>query len=349
MPYDLLKSSSFKYACSAFCLEQNNKPIFGRNYDFDVGEGLVFVNKRSVSKVAIDEPHPVRWTSKYGSVTFNQMGREFPMGGMNEAGLVVESLTLQEETTYPIPDSRPSIFNLQWIQYQLDSHGTTAEVIASDAFLRISQEAPVKLHYFVCDRSGECASIEFIDGTMVCHTKGSLPIKALTNSTYVQSVQTLNDPEKFTIPSLPPDDASSLSRFYRIAKGLDNPHLEQNAEIDSAFDLLAKVAQGDYTKWSIVYDVLSHRIFFHTLRNPDVREIDMESFDYSSNSPVQLLDMNACFSGNVSNQFEKYTRQINRDFLGRVFRQIDFLANTPDQMIDEVANYPESTVPCGIK
>lgn len=29
------------------------------------------------------------WTSRYASVTFNQWGREFPMDGMNEAGLVV--------------------------------------------------------------------------------------------------------------------------------------------------------------------------------------------------------------------------------------------------------------------
>jgi choloylglycine hydrolase len=26
------------------------------------------------------------WTSRYGSITFNQYGREFPSGGINEKG-----------------------------------------------------------------------------------------------------------------------------------------------------------------------------------------------------------------------------------------------------------------------
>jgi choloylglycine hydrolase len=30
----------------------------------------------------------ISWISKYGSITFNQYGREFPTGGMNEKGLV---------------------------------------------------------------------------------------------------------------------------------------------------------------------------------------------------------------------------------------------------------------------
>ena len=58
----------------------------------------------------------IAWTSKYGSATFNQYGREFPMGGMNEAGLVVESMMLFE-TEYPLPDTRSGIDPTQWIQY----------------------------------------------------------------------------------------------------------------------------------------------------------------------------------------------------------------------------------------
>ena len=40
---------------------------------------------------------------KYGAIFFNQFGREFPMGGMNEAGLVVELMWL-DETVFPSPD-----------------------------------------------------------------------------------------------------------------------------------------------------------------------------------------------------------------------------------------------------
>ena len=48
------------------------------------------------------------WTAQYGSITFNQYGRELPTGGINEAGLVVESMALSE-ARYPEPDHRPYI------------------------------------------------------------------------------------------------------------------------------------------------------------------------------------------------------------------------------------------------
>ena len=62
----------------------------------------------------------ISWVSQYGSITFNQYGKEFPTGGMNEKGLVVELMWL-DGTIYPQPDERPAIGVLQWIQYQLDN------------------------------------------------------------------------------------------------------------------------------------------------------------------------------------------------------------------------------------
>ena len=90
--------------CTTFCLDHGDRPVFGRNYDWTVEDGLVIINKRGVTKAST--LGRLAWTSKYGSATFNQYGREFPIGGMNEAGLVVESMVLLE-TEYPLPDTRP--------------------------------------------------------------------------------------------------------------------------------------------------------------------------------------------------------------------------------------------------
>ena len=79
----------------------------------------------------------ISWVSKYGSITFNQYGKEFPTGGMNEKGLVVELMWL-DETRYPEPDQRGVLNVLQWIQYQLDNSQTIDEVIASDKKIRIA-------------------------------------------------------------------------------------------------------------------------------------------------------------------------------------------------------------------
>jgi len=88
-------------ACTTFCLFNGKDLIFGRNYDFPIGYGHVVINKRGVVKSAMADAgeQAAQWTSKYGSLTFNQFGRDNPMGGMNEAGLIVELMQL--DATYP--------------------------------------------------------------------------------------------------------------------------------------------------------------------------------------------------------------------------------------------------------
>lgn len=126
------------YPCTTFVFYQGNRLVFGRNLDWYSGTGLVMVNPRNLEKVALVNPSekPVKWISKFGSVTFNQIGRELPFGGANESGLVVEHMTL-DETVYPSKDNRCAIGAFQWIQFQLDNYSTTEEVINSDTLLRI--------------------------------------------------------------------------------------------------------------------------------------------------------------------------------------------------------------------
>src|SRR5277367_2891798 len=81
-------------ACSSFLLESMDRPVVAKNFDMPSGHGLIVVNKRNLSKVAMANGNPVQWISKYGSVTFNQVSRDLPQGGLNEKGLVVEVLML---------------------------------------------------------------------------------------------------------------------------------------------------------------------------------------------------------------------------------------------------------------
>ncbi|KPJ72829.1 hypothetical protein AMJ52_04980, partial [candidate division TA06 bacterium DG_78] len=115
------------HACTTFCFEHKGEWIYGRNYDWTIERCLIVVNKRGAAKTAWTQDNPAQWVSKYGSVTFNQYGREFPLGGMNEAGLVIECMWL-EHTEYPHIDARKGLSDLQWIQYQLDNFATVDEV-----------------------------------------------------------------------------------------------------------------------------------------------------------------------------------------------------------------------------
>ena len=104
-------------ACSTFLLSKDGQLVFGRNYDWVTGNGMLVTNAKGLKKTALLQGNekPVSWVSKWGSITFNQYGKEFPHGGMNEAGLVVELMWL-DGTAYPAEDSRPALNELQWIQ-----------------------------------------------------------------------------------------------------------------------------------------------------------------------------------------------------------------------------------------
>src|SRR5690349_22972198 len=174
-------------ACTTFCASATDAVLFGRNYDFEIGDGALMVNPRGLAKHALAARGPA-WTASYGSLTFNQFGRDFPTGGMNEKGLVVELMWLSD-TEYPPADSRPELGVLEWIQYQLDTAGSVADVLASDRAVRIAGEVP--LHYLVSDASGTSAAVEFLRGRRQVRTGKDLPIAALANSTYDSSLSYL--------------------------------------------------------------------------------------------------------------------------------------------------------------
>jgi len=326
-------------ACTTFCLKNRGEVLFGRNYDWIFDDGLVMVNKRGVVKEATVEEsdHQARWVSKYGSVTFNQYGRENPTGGMNEMGLVVEVMWL-DETEYPKQDARPTVGSQEWVQYQLDTAATVPEAIANARRVRIT--SVVKIHYLVSDRTGRAATFEFIKGRMVIHTGASLAVKTLTNDTYDHS---LSYARRIDIKQA--TSSGSLDRFTRAArKTAEFGKLVESGRkaIAYAFEILSDAAQPGATQWSIVYDQRRRQIYFRTQHSPEIKMIDAKAFDYSCGTSVKIFDINAQESGDVTAKFTDYTRQANRDLIERTFTRTDLLKDVPAEGRDLVAAYPES-------
>jgi len=333
--------------CTTFSLEHADQHVVGKNYDWIVGDGLVVVNKRGVSKTAIyikeENAQLASWTSKYGSVTFNQHGREMPHGGMNETGLVVQAMMLTE-TKYPAPDSRPAISRLQWIQYQLDNFSTVKEIIASDSILRISPGGGSGPHFLCIDREGNYVSIEFLDGKLVYHTKETMPFGVLTNSTYEESVELYKTYKRMGKKLPMPGGNSSRDRFVRAASMIKRYNsIASKPRVNYAFDILSNVAQGSQTKWSIVFDIKNYRVYFETFSNPKRRYFDFNSFNLSCATPVKALDINAELEGDVTNNFQDYTQQINRNLIRNSFKKTPALRDVPEETLEYLTMYPEYT------
>lgn len=326
------------HACTAVLVERGG-PVLARNYDWDTGAGLVVINKRGVDKEALvlaSKDTPATWRSQFASVTFNQYGREFPAGGMNEAGLAVEALWLSS-TAYPPADDRPVVNELQRVQQALDRHATVASLVAAAPALRISK-AYGRTHYLACDASAACAVFEYLNGALVTSTGAALAAKALTNDTYARSTAFLREHVGFGGAQPIGAGSSSLERFARGSAFAARHHAA--GAPDLGFALLAKVAQGQHTKWSLVYALAERRVYFRTLAARAVKFVDLASFDGSCSTPALALDIDAPLEGDVVAAFQPCSRGVNQALLNRSLGPIEDAL--PPGAGALVAAYPDS-------
>lgn len=317
--------------------------VFGRNYDWVTDIGMVNSNLKGLSKTSLKaaEGESISWVSRYGSITFNQYGKEFPTGGMNEKGLVVELMWL-DETKYPAPDHRPAIGVLQWIQYQLDNCGTIDEVIETDKKLRIASTGTTPLHYLVADANGHAATIEFLEGKMTVHQSSQLPLPVLTNSIYGESLKLYQAATGNGRGSSFAFGNNSLERFGKACERVEQFRKGEITKpvIDYAFEILQETAQGNATKWSIVYDVKKKKIHFKTHRFTGVKTLEFSSLKFDCQFAAKSLDMNQELSGNISEKMEDYSGSLNESLLKIAFRESSAYINVGEKAIAALSQYP---------
>lgn len=336
----LLMIFSIGNACTTFLINHNGQILFGRNYDWVSDAGMVCTNLKGLSKTSMKTPDggsTITWISQYGSITFNQYGKEFPTGGMNEKGLVVELMWL-DGTQYPQPDTRPSVGVLQWIQYQLDNCTSIDEVIATDKKIRISATGTTPLHYLVADASGQAATIEFLNGKMVVHKGKDLSFPVLTNTTYDQSVRTYNNTKGGNGSANPDNSQERFTKACNMLQELKSAKKDYPV-VNYAFDMLGEVSQGSFTKWSIVYDITNKSIHFKTNRFKEIKQVNFAAFDFDCKSVAKAWNMNQTGSGIVSASFEKFTPELNRRIVETAFEESTDRINIPEKVRNSAWQY----------
>ena len=238
-------------ACSAFILQDSKQIFLAKNLDWEINNGIILINKRGVLKTAYcDNPQKLSWTSKYGSVTFNQFGKEFPLGGMNEKGLVIEELNSWGET--PDHNDKYQMNEFQWVQFCLDNYSNVEELLE---FIDSIVIVPlfINLHYLVSDSYGNSAIVEFYNSKRHSYNDINLPYPILTNNHYNNSIKYLSNFKGFGgNMEISPHNTSS-ERFVKIASMLKTQG-NKKTNVDFAFKILDTVSQSD-TQWSIVYDI----------------------------------------------------------------------------------------------
>ncbi|HRE68477.1 MAG TPA: linear amide C-N hydrolase [Cyclobacteriaceae bacterium] len=266
------------YPCSSFVLKNGKTILLGKNFDWTFDKGYVIKNLKNTTKVAYFTHNgtPASWTSKYGSITFNQNGKEMPYGGMNEKGLVVEMLWL-EDTRFNISENKTYLNELEWIQYQLDNFQTVDEVVANVETLK-TYPIKGKIHYILADTNGKSVIIEYLDGKPMIYEKEANTCQAITNKSVTYSEKHIDN-----LKGIRRNNTSTTYRYYQLEKQIRKLQRTSDFSEMTAFQMLKNVTipKGDFrTVWSIVYNIETKSIAFYSYKNKEIKQINLNNIDF---------------------------------------------------------------------
>ena len=329
--------------CTAFLLKNGKHMVLAKNLDWPVDLGYVIYNPAGKIKQAFlaDGPdRPFQWTAQYPSLTFNQFGVEFPLGGMNSQGLVVEELNMPRVKIEKDTNIR-QINEFQLVQFLLDYCANVEEVVKQINHLHF---APLflHLHYFVADQTGKTAILEF-DGI---HWKTYTPEKpsyaVLSNNPYSESLRYLKNFEGFGGQMPVVHRPGSNERFVSAASMIQS-HTGEDLQ-GYAFSILDTVRQKD-TRWSIVYDIPARKVHFrfHKCRQQKIFQLQKRREQNADHILGCNLKNCRCIDGK---KFQRITRQENSTLLKQLEKELSLHYGFPyeSELLSKMAQWGNRTL-----
>ena len=66
------------------------------------------------------------------------------------------------------------------------------------------------------------------------------------------------------------------------------------------------------------------RLYFKTYKAENIKYVDFDSFDFSCNTTIKLIDIHSDLTGECSNHFITYTPRLNKTYTKLMWKSIDF-------------------------
>jgi len=322
--------------CTAFCYCKGNHVLLAKNLDWPVDAGMIMVNRSGIKKSSFSRTgRAVTWTSCYSSITFNQFGIEFPLGGMNETGLVVEELNMPAvETSFDI--SKFLLNEFQVVQYMLDNFKSVEEVeLAMEHF----QTLPVllSLHYLIMDREGRSLIMEFDGSQYRFYRPSESGYPVLSNNTYQESLRYLKKFKGFGGDLEVHYRSGSNERFVSVASMLSEG--KAMIPLRNCFAILDTVSQFD-TRWSIVYDASNLTIYLMFHGCTKIHELGLKHLLAMEGHSTLGADVTDCRL-NVPYSFKSISAEENKDMIHRVLSRLsqELCLDSRKELFDSLTNY----------
>lgn len=96
---------------------------------------------------------------------------------------------------------------------------------------------------------------------------------------------------------------------------------------------------GDYTKWSIVYDITGRQVHFVTNDNRQRKSFSLADVDFSCNKTPLVLPLESNASGSVFKHFAPLSFNQNKAVIERSVLESKTHVQLPASTIAGIANY----------
>ncbi len=268
----------------------------------------------------IDDPNPLRWTSRYASLVTTIYGAG-TVDGLNDAGLAGHALYLEATEFGPRDPAKPAVQAGLWLQYLLDRAATVTEALAL-----LAEIQPIKisvrgrdsnLHLAIEDVNGDSAIIELTAGGQVIHHGRQFTL--MTNDpTYDEQLELLSQ-QDFSHPSrdMPlPGNVNPRDRFQRAAyySALLPAPISERAAVAGVMAIMRNVSVpfgapyrdfGIYdTEYRTVTDVTNRKYYFELTTSPNVIWVNMDGLNLDEGAPTVIINpYDYSLVGDVTDRF----------------------------------------------
>lgn len=160
-----------------------------------------------------------------------------PMDGINEAGLCVADLEVNEGGMLPVDTEKPDLTVTTAIRLLLNKAATVDEAIALLEQYDIHASGGISHHIAIADASGASVAVEFVAGNMVVVDTPFVTNFNLANADFAAGGESAQERYEF------------LRSAYEKNKGVFTA-----AQMKESLAAVAQNSEAQATQWSIVYD-----------------------------------------------------------------------------------------------
>lgn len=251
-----------KFGCSTLAARNEKGGVmYGRNFDWMECTAMVVKSKpangyASVSTVNLDfldlgtEYNPDKMLSKVISAA----SLYAPMDGINEQGLCVAVLMIDDPDATDQDTGRPGITTTTAVRLLLDKAANVEEAIGLLEQYDMHASAGMMLHLALIDRSGRSVAVEYVNNEM-----SVIETPVVTNFY-------LTPGEKYGIGT-----AQSHTRYDMLMARLSEQPVMDIEDMKDAMSSVSKNNFGEFasTEWTVVYDQDTGELRYYHRENYD--------------------------------------------------------------------------------